>query len=223
MPAKPNILILGVSGSGKTCSLEHLFVKHNSKVAFIDFERKGLPFLCDTTKLALYRECDTFAACDTALKDVRASDASIVVYDSFTALCEHIRDMAQAKYTGWDIWNAYNRQIRNFLEFNKNSGKTWIMTGIDEIVHVEQAEGSRASRIRLAVQGKQYEGKLEQQFTCVLYTTLKKQKDGSMKHVFVSQTDGIQPAKTPMWLQLPQECPNDVSLVVDKLIEKGLV
>src|SRR6266550_6807892 len=111
MPSKPNILIVGQSGSGKSSSLEQLFKKHGDKVAFVDFERKGLPFLFDTAKLAFFREVPDYNEGLKILTEAKNSQASIFVYDSLTKWCEQIRDSMEARYTGWDRWNGYNSAI----------------------------------------------------------------------------------------------------------------
>jgi hypothetical protein len=218
MPSKPNILIIGQSGSGKTCSLEQLFVKYAKDVAFIDCERKGLPFLHDPTKLGLFAECTDYTSTLTAMTNAKKSSAKIIVYDSFTGLCKHIRDEMKRKYTGWDIWNGYNSALRNFFEFNKSTERLVIVTAIDEVIYIEQAEGSRVSRLRCFVQGKEYEGKVEQEFLIVLFCSAKKDAAGKIHHVFSPHTDGLSSAKSPKWLTLPTEMPNDVSTIVDAMI-----
>lgn len=224
MPSKPNLIILGPSGSGKTSSLEGLFKKHGPTIAFIDHERKGLPFLYDVSQLAQFSEVETWEQAQVAFtKAKQDSKVHLIVYDSFTNYLEQLHAKVKTCNTGWDIWNAYNDGVRAFFEFNKSTGKLWIMTAIDEVVYVEQAEGSRVSRVRVAIQGKKWEGKVEPQFLCVLYCTTVKGKDGMMKHVFRSGTDGITSAKTPQWLGLANEIPNDVCPIVDKLIEAKLV
>ncbi len=223
MPSKPNILIVGQSGSGKSCSLEQLFRKHAKNVAYVDFERKGLPFLFDVSSLGFFREVDDYDKAQEVLTEVKKSPCSIVVYESLTNYCELMRDAMKRKYTGWDIWNGYNAGFRNFLKFNKSLERLVIMTGSDEVVYVEQAEGTRVSRLRCFIQGKEYEGKVEKEFLVVLFCNAKKGKDGRIMHVFQAHTDGITSAKCPQWLKLDNDMPNDVSLVVDKLVEAKVI
>lgn len=220
MPSKPNLIILGPSGSGKTSSLENLFKKHGSSIAFLDHERKGLPFLYDITKLAQFSEIESWEQAQIAFTKAKQDPkVSILVYDSFTNYLEQLYAKVKTCNTGWEIWNAYSEGIRAFFEFNKSTNKLWMMTAIDEVVYIEQAEGTRVSRVRVAVQGKKWEGKIEPQFLCVLYCTMAKGKDGILRHVYRTNTDGITSAKTPQWLGLAPEMPNDLCPIIDKLIE----
>lgn len=219
MPSKPNILIVGQSGSGKTCSLEQLLKQRPVDVAFIDFERKGLPFLLDTKKLGFFSEPKTYDEAQAALLAVKATKCPIVIYDSFSKICELIHDACRDKYTGWDVWNGYNKAISNFIKFNKDIERLVIMTALDEVVYIEQAEGARTSRLRAYVQGKVYEGKIEREFLVVLFVSAKKDKNGLIQYRFSPHTDGITSAKSPQWLALPTDMPNDVNQIVNKLEE----
>ncbi len=223
MPSKPNILIIGQSGAGKSNSLEGLIKKYPQRVALIDFERKGFPFLFDISKLGMFIEVDDYTLSLQEMTKVKASKCDIVVYDSFTKFCEMAREYCKTKYSGWDIWNGYNSAIRKFLDFNKSMERLVIVTAIDEVVYVEQAEGSRLSRLRCFVQGKEFEGKLEKEFLVVVFVTARKGKDGKIGHFFAPHTDGLTSAKCPQWLALPDQMPNDVSVIVDKLLEAKVI
>ena len=223
MPSKPNILIIGQSGAGKTCSLEKLLDKYAPETALVDFERKGLPFLFDTKRLAMFIEVDDYSLSLQEMTKVKASNAKIVVYDSFTKFCEMAREYCKTKYSGWDIWNGYNSAIRKFLDFNKSMERLVICTAVDEVVYVEQAEGSRLSRLRCFVQGKEFEGKVEKEFLIVVFCSARKDKSGRIGYFFAPHTDGLTSAKTPQWLALPDQMPNNVSIIVDKLIEQKIV
>ena len=224
MPSKPNILIVGSSGSGKSSALEQLFKKHSSSVAFIDLERKGMPFLYDSSKLCFYSEPKDFEEAQLAMSAAKKSSATIFVYDSFQKYLEYSRNHATAKYKGWDIWTAYNASIGKFMDFNKSLERLTIVTSIDEVIYVETAEGGRVSRVRASVPwGKEWEGKLEKEYLIVLFCTTKKGTDSKIQHRFAPHTDGLTSAKAPQWLALPDSMPNDVCPVVEKLIEQKLV
>ena len=223
MPSKPNILIVGQSGSGKSSSLEQLFRKHGDKIAFIDLERKGLPFLFDTTKLCFHSEPKDFTEAQVAMTAAKASKSTIFVYDSLQKYLEYVREYATEKHKGWDIWTFYNQAIGKFLAFNKSLERLVIITSSDEVVYIETAEGSRVSRLRASVPwGKEWEGKIEKEFLIVTFVYAKKdlKNNNKIKHVFANHTDGMTSAKSPQWLNLPDETTNDVLLVVDKLFEQ---
>ncbi len=226
MPSKPNILIVGQSGAGKSSSFEDLFKKYPEKVAFIDLERKGMPFLYDQTKLAFYSEPKDFDETQLAMTKAKSSSASIFVYDSFQKYLEYVREHATAKYKNWDIWTFYNSSVHKFMSFNKSLERLVIVTSIDEVVYIETAEGGRVSRLRASVPwGKEWEGKLEKEFLIVTFVYAKKdlKDNGKIKHVFANHTDGLTSAKSPQWLNLPPESSNNILPVVEKLMEQKLV
>lgn len=224
MPSKPNILIVGQSGSGKSNSLEKLLTGPRAKeVAVIDLERKGFPFLLDTSKLGYFAEPSDLSKADDAIRTVLANPAiKIVVYDSLSKYLELVREVGKVIKTGWDIWNYYNDKLTKFMEDNKTSQKVIIATVLDEVLTVELPDGGRATRLRAYVQGKQFEGKLEKEFLIVLHCAVRKEA-GSIKHHFLPHTDGLTSAKAPQWMGLSDLMPNDVAQVVEKLYEKGVV
>lgn len=59
---------------------------------------------------------------------------------------------------------------------------------------------------------------LEGLFTVVLFTRVKKGKDG-MEYYFVTQTDGVTTAKSPKGMFETLEIPNDLNYVIQKMNE----
>lgn len=215
--SKPNILIVGSNGSGKSSSLENLLKKMGPSIDFIDTERKGLPFLLKGITLGSHKEVSNREALDAAVADAIKSPQKILVLDSFEKASQCFFQYCFLKYSGFDIYTSYANLIRKFLETLKSSGKVLITTDVDEIVNIETAEGSRVSRVRAFIKGKELEGKVEGEFLIVLHTIPKKATNGEIEFRFVTKTDGIISAKTPTWLELPTTMPNDVSVVVEKL------
>lgn len=224
MPSKPNILIVGQSGSGKSNSLERLLTGPRAKeVAVIDLERKGFPFLFDPAKLGYFAEpADCVKAGDAIRTALAMPTIKIVVYDSLSKYLELVREEGKVLKTGWDVWNYYNDKILKFMEANKASGKVVIATVLDEVVKIDLPDGNSTTRLRASVQGKQFEGKLEKEFLIVLFVEARK-VNGAIKHGFVPHTDGLTSAKAPQWMGLPAFMDNDVAQVVEKLYEKGVV
>ena len=222
MPSKPNILIIGPSGSGKTCSLEGMFTKYAPDIAFIDTERKGLPFLFDRSKLCLDLECADYKSAQDAMTKAKASPAKFIVYDSLSKYFDWLGSYCDTAYKGYDIWKNYGIGVGNCFEFNKSTGKTVVAIMHDEIVYVEQPGGGRVSRIRAATKGNMWEGKIEKEWLIVLVTMVAT-KDGKTNFSLATITDGVHPAKVPKWLGLPAAIPNDLSPVIDKLVEAILV
>lgn len=209
--SKAIIGIVGGSGTGKSTALRNL---PPSKTHIIDLERKGMPFP-NANKFTIHtvsnvKEFD--AALNAALAD---KDCEVLVIESFTKYVEVLITLAQASFKGYDVWSYYNRMIRATLDKVKNDKAIVIFTAIDEIVQVAQPSGDTYNVRRIKVQGKQHEGCIEKEFLMVLFTEVRREKDGTVRYVFQTNSDGITSAKTPMGMFKEQHIPNDINAVLD--------
>ena len=207
---KPLIGIVGSSGTGKSTSLRNLPL---NETIIIDLERKGFPFKeaknFQTITATILPEIKQ--AIETATKN-----ADIVVIESFTKYCEILIDVAQKQYKGFDIWNYYNKKIRDTLESLKNEKATVVVTAIDEIVKIMQPTGGEYNTRRIKVQGKVHEGCIEKEFLLVLFTEVRREKD-SIEYCFQTNSDGITSAKTPMGMFSDMYIPNDLNTVINSM------
>lgn len=221
MPAKPNILILGPSGSGKSNSLANL---PKDITALIDCELKGFPFL-GADQFAQHSEPETVVQVNDAItKACNNPTIKLIVLDSLFKYSEladyHAREVI--KKSGWEIQNWHNAQIGKLFDLLKASKKVFIINDLDEIVYIETSEGLRVSRQRAAIKNKAWEGKIEKEFLITLVTEIR-MKNGKPTHCFRYRADGIGPAKCPPFIQLPEECPNDVNLIIAQLQKNNLL
>lgn len=221
MPAKPNILIVGPSGSGKSSSFVNL---PRDCTALIDCELKGFPFL-GTEKFVQLSEPATVLEVNAAITTAYNNpQVKIIVLDSLYKYSElasyHAKEVL--KKTGYDVFNWHNAQVDSLFRLLKSTKKVFIITDLDEIVQIENADGLRVSRQRAAIQYKWWEGKVEKDFLITLCTEVK-MKNGVPVHGFRYRADGVGPAKCPPYIQLPAECPNDVNLIIDQLSKLNLL
>lgn len=206
---KAIIGIVGASGSGKSTSLRNL----PKNTAILDLERKGFPF--PSTKRFNVHSCATTKVFDVTLNTViEDTSIEVIVIESFTKYCEMILTLAQRAYKGYDVWNFYNRSIRQLLDKVKNEHAVIIFTAIDEIVRVATPTGEEYNTRRIKVQGKQHEGCIEKEFLIVLYTEARKIGD-KIDYVFQTNTDGISSAKTPLDMFNKTYIPNDINTVIE--------
>ena len=105
--------------------------------------------------------------------------------------------------------------IRATLDKVKNDNAVVIFTAIDEIVQIAQTNGDTYNVRRVKVQGKQHEGCIEKEFLMVLFTEVKRDKDGDVRYVFQTNSDGITSAKTPMVMFSEAYIDNDVNVVIE--------
>lgn len=207
--SKAIIGIVGSSGTGKSTSLRNL---PTDKTHIIDLERKGLPF---PKKFPNVAACANIKQFDTALNDALADEkCEVIVIESFTKYVETLIALAQASFKGFDVWNYYNRMIRATLDKVKNDHAVVVFTAIDEIVAVAQPTGETYNVRRIKVQGKQHEGCIEKEFLMVLFTEVKRDKEGNSRYVFQTNSDGITSAKTPMGMFADMYIDNDINEVI---------
>ena len=208
--SKAIIGIVGGSGTGKSTSLRNL---PPDKTYIIDLERKGMPF---PKKFPYPAPCSSTTEFDAALKDALADEScEVIVIESFTKYVEILHTLADRSFKGFDIWNYYNKEIRTMLDKVKNDHAVVIFTAVDEIVELVQPSGNTFNVRRIKVQGKQHAGSIEKEFLMVLFTEVKRDKDGNTRYVFQTNSDGITSAKTPMGMFPESYIDNDVNAVIE--------
>jgi hypothetical protein len=145
-----------------------------------------------------------------------------VVLDSITKFFEHNLAECSAAYKGYDIYKAYSAGVRDLLNSLRSTEQIFIVTGIPETLKISSESGGETTARRLFVHGKEWEGKVEKEFLCVFYTSVKKAPAPAtgMTYNFITNTDGICSAKTPMGWFKDQVIPNDLAEVL-KVIDKN--
>jgi len=216
----PMILICGQSGSGKSYSLRNL---DKEKTKIINIERKILPF-----KEALkFKHLVDIETAEKAAKEVSDSIKStdnnnydVIVIESFTKYVELLLSFSKKINKGYDIYNYYNATIGSFLETIKgNNNKFVVITAIDERVEFIQPTGAITTSRRCAVSGKEWEGKIEKEFTVVLFTDVKQEKGKNPEYRFITNNDGTNSSKSPPDLFGKQYIENDINMVISKMKE----
>ena len=208
--SKAIIGIVGGSGTGKSTSLRNL---PPDKTYIIDLERKGMPF---PKKFPYTAPCSSTTEFNAALNDALADEScEVIVIESFTKYVEILHTLADKSFKGFEIWNYYNREIRSMLDKVKNDHAVVIFTAVDEIVELVQAGGNTFNVRRVKVQGKVHAGSIEKEFLMVLFTEVKRDKDGNTRYVFQTNSDGITSAKTPMGMFPEAYIDNDINAVIE--------
>ena len=209
--SKAIIGIVGSSGTGKSTSLRNL---PTDKTHIIDLERKGMPF---PKKFPHTSSCSSVKEFNDALNVALADEScEVIVIESFTKYVEILHTLSDRSFKGFDIWNYYNKEIRTMLDKVKNDHAVVIFTAIDEIVELAQPSGNAFNVRRIKVQGKQHAGCIEKEFLMVLFTEVKRDKEGNTRYVFQTNSDGITSAKTPMGMFDKMYIDNDVNEVIEK-------
>ncbi len=227
--AHGKIAVVGASGTGKS---------YLSKTAdlltcgYINVERKPLPYR-QTEAFKFMAQPKTWGAFKNALKDFGGvlddadkkdaarvakvegwqKEIKTIILDSQTMALDLLNREMQANFTGWDIAKYYNRQVAEYLEIMKSIQKDMIIISHDEYVKLDDKSAAK----RMVVHNKEYEGKLERQYTTVLYTD-SRFKDGKPSYLLRTFEPGAS-AKTPEGLFPDKdgnnllEIPNDAGYI----------
>lgn len=188
------VLILGESGSGKSASLRNF---DHEEVSVFNVAGKPLPF---RKKLPVKATSDY----STIQSLIQASKKkAFVIDDSQYLLC--FESFAKAKETGYGKYTDMALHFYNLIQFVIRQ------TPPDVIVYFlhHTETDSNTGKVKAKTMGKMLDNQLtlEGLFSIVLiaYT------DGK-KHVFVTQSDGMTTAKSPMEM-FPPEIDNDLKQV----------
>lgn len=211
-PQKPNILVVGASGSGKSTSLRNL---NPETTAILNYEQKAFPFK-GGGKFKYNTHISTKQQGDQVYGEFNSNpEVEVIVKESFTSFSEQTLQMCRSMFKGFDIYERYSQFIFSNLITHKQSQKQVIYFALDEILSIEQATGTSVSARRCATEGKKLNGRIEKEFVIVLFTEVVKQADGKFDYFFVTQSDGITSAKSPMEMFGALKIDNDLAKVLE--------
>ena len=207
---KPNVIVVGKSGSGKSSSLRNL---NPERTAVLNTERKQLPFKGANKFMNV--AIPNLAAYKTAFKQAVESDKiDTIVVESFTSLIEMIYREADVRFKGFDVWSFYNKEIDSILNASKNTDKNVIFLAIDGAYEGEDGVQERF----VAVDGNRWKKRVEKEFVLCLYTD-NHVNDGKVDYRFRTQSLGKDSAKSPMDMFETLHISNDLAQVIEKCDE----
>lgn len=214
---KPMVAIVGDSGTGKSTSLRNM---PWAETLLIDTELKGLPF--DYTPIINYVQASTTGAVIANITKAKQNPAlKYIVLDSFNRYLTYAytEAVASSNGDGFAVWKSYADSVRMLTNVMRNDKKICIMTCVPEHLIVQGDTNAQVTTRRIYVQGKTWEGKVELEFLVVLYTKVAVGKDGVVSYNFLTNTDGICSAKSPMGMFKDKLVPNDLAVCL-KSIDK---
>lgn len=203
-------LIISPSGQGKTYGFRNL---SETKTGFINAESKPLPF---PKAFKYHARPKKWAGINKAFDDFALNpEIDLIVLESFSAAFEMWIEECRTNYSGWDIWNAYNKGVGELLAKIKKAEKEVVITGHYEILNVE---GSPEKRLK--VKGKEWEGIIEKEFTIVMYSEIKYKSGKPDQYLYKLAGEGCS-AKVPpaIFGEAVYDIPNDYKMVHDKIVE----
>lgn len=196
------ILVIGKSGAGKSASMANL---DPSRVALISVLGKPLPFKGKFRQIVT----DDYGKVIDAIK---AAKCDIVVVDDAGYLMTNMfmKDHANTGQ-GNAVFNLYNNIGDKFWNLIESIRKIPEDKRVYIIMHEDQNEFGSVKPKSI---GKMIDEKvcLEGMFTIVLRCMVQ-----HGKHIFRTQSDGLDVAKTPMGMFEAEEIPNDLKMVDDTI------
>lgn len=209
------VSVIGQSGTGKSYMSK---TANKNTTGYINFERKPLPYKADSFKHE--GKPSTWVGFIKNFTDyIVDPEIKYIIIDSFTmALNTLIKEMS-SRYTGYDVYKFYNKAVYEFLEIMRNAEKDIILLAHDELVKTDDGERVK----RMATHGKEFDGKLEQHFSIVLYTGTR-YKDNTPEY-FLKTFEPNTSAKVPEFLFVNGkkenllEIPNDAAYIFKSLEE----
>lgn len=213
---KPNIIVVGPSGSGKSSAVRGLLTA-GRKVAVLNAENKALPFPGGSKIENQYTPAN-FLEVFEHMKEIKArDDIDVVVIESWTTIIEMLEQHSKEKFPGGDgfkRWEFYNDTLERFLKGTKTWGKTMIYLAVEELIDDGEARGLRRAKVR----GRQWRGMVEKEFVIALWSQVQRTEDG-VRYVFQTQSDGLNAAKSPLGMFDELYIPNDLEYVLQKTEE----
>lgn len=218
-------MIVGPSGSGKSTSIESL----NPKETFIiNVKNKALPFKgwkSNYTSLSKENPQGNYIGTDdtqTILRTMqhvsdKMPDIKVLIVEDFQYMAAN-EFMRRAGETGFAKFNIIGKNIYDVADIHNKLREDLTVVYINHDDETTDAMGDR--KIKAKTIGKVVDNviTLEGLFTVVLFTKVKKGKEG-MEYYFITQTDGATTAKSPRGMFDTLEIPNDLNLVVSKMNE----
>jgi hypothetical protein len=219
------ILIGGESGSGKSTSIEHLDPK---ETFLINVKNKSLPFKGWKSKYTPFGKDNL----NGNYLHTESPDAIMKTMQYVSDNMKHIKQliiddfqymgaaefMQRASEKGFDKFTSIGKNIYSVADYHNKLRDDLTVIYTNHLDETTDAYGDR--KVKAKTVGKLVDNvvTLEGLFTIVLYTKVKKTKDG-MEYVFETQNNGSNTAKSPRGMFDSLEIPNDLAFVLAKANE----
>lgn len=219
------IIVIGESGSGKSTAIENLdptstFIINvkNKPLPFRGWKTNYLPFNKENTNGNYIGTDDpnTMVKIMQHVSEKMPHIKQLIVEDfQYMAANEY---MNRIKETGFQKFNDIGKNIYTVADLHNKLREDLTVIYLN---HPDESTDSMGDKkVRAKTIGKMVDSvvTLEGLFTIVLFTKVKKGKEG-MEYSFITQSDGMTTAKSPRGMFETLEIPNDLNLVVTKMNE----
>lgn len=165
------VLIIGPSGYGKSYLAK---TADPETTGYINAERKPLPF---KGQFKFSGRPKTWNGFLKNLEDYASNpEVSTIIVDSQSMAFDTLHNEMKQSYKGYDIYANYNKELNRYFNILKDINKDVIVLSHDETI-VETGYKQRKAKVH----GKEFEGRIEAQYTTVLFAD-KRLVDGMPKY-----------------------------------------
>ena len=220
------VLIIAESGTGKSTSIENLDPK---ETFIINVANKPLPFKGWKKKYTLWSKenltgnmydkatPEGIEACIKYVSEKRPEIKQIVVDDFQYMSSFEFFDKANEK--GYEKFTQIGAHLARIARMPKDMRDDLIIFFLTHAEEATDIEGKRKFKAKTI--GKMVDEKLtlEGLFSIVLFGKAKKDKEGSIRYVFETQTNGENTCKSPRGMFPSFEIANDLKNVTDAIKE----
>lgn len=219
------ILLIGESGTGKTTSLEKLDPK---STFIINVKNKPLPFKGWKNQYTQFSKDNpegNYLGVDDANSIIKTMSyvsekmphIKTVIIDDFQYMSAN-EYMNRAKEIGFQKFTDMGKNLYDVANFHTKLREDLSIVYINHPEDTVDAFGDKKTKAKTV--GKLVDNvvTLEGLFTMVLYTKVRKGKEG-MDYLFMTQNDGSNTCKSPRGMFATAEIPNDLNYVVEKMNE----
>lgn len=190
------------------------------KTAILNIEKKVLPFREALQFKHNYMLSSAIEFDDKLDKVLKDSNIENVVIESFHRYSDKTLELSKQLAKGYEIYNVYADRITKMVQKLLTAEDKYIFVIANpEIQKMENPNGTTSSRYRVAFHGNLIEkmGGIESFFTVVLYTEAKATPDGKRSYSLITNTDGMNTAKSPADMFPDNRIPNDLNIVKQKI------
>lgn len=220
------VLIIAESGAGKSTSIETL----NPKETFIiNVANKPLPFKGWKKKYTIWSKDnpggnmydkaapENIEACIRYISEKRPEIKNIVIDDFQYMSSFEFFDKADEK--GYEKFTKIGAHLARVARMPKDMREDLMMFFLTHAEESTDMEGKRKFKAKTI--GRMVDEKLtlEGLFSIVLFGKAKKDKDGNIRYIFETQTNGENTCKSPKGMFSSFEIANDLNLVVSAIKE----
>lgn len=204
------ILIIGKSGAGKSASLRNL---PTQGTVIVNVLGKPLPFRSDLLTI----NCNDYPSIQTIVRAGRtkAGEYERLIIDDFGYLMtDQFMRALGAKGTGQDMYALYSQIGLSIWEFVKTIQQHPSSARVYMMMHEETDD---FGNVKPRTLGKLVEQKicLEGMVTICLRATV----DNRGKHIFMTNSNGLDVTKTPMGMFEAMEIDNDLAVVDQTIVD----